>query len=69
MLLKVKYIIIFNIWGKKKPKENYVNYRSLAIPMSMSNNIPISPITENINNYKFTNNWKYINDWKHSNGW
>jgi hypothetical protein len=30
--------------GEKQLKENYVNYVSLAIPMSMSNNIPISPI-------------------------
>jgi hypothetical protein len=47
MLLKLKYIIIFNTCGKKKIKENFVGFVNFAIPMSMPNNIPISPIIEN----------------------
>ncbi len=47
MLLKVKYIIIFNTWGKKQLNENSINYVSLVIPMSMSNYIPMFPLTEN----------------------
>ncbi len=33
--------------GEKQPKENSINYASLTIPMSMSNNIPIFLITKN----------------------
>jgi hypothetical protein len=49
MLLKFKYISIFNTCGKKKQvKENFVSFVKFAIPISMPNNIPISPIIENV---------------------
>ncbi len=35
------------MWGKKQIKEFFVDSISFAIPMSMPNNIPISPIIEN----------------------